>query len=158
MKLAAVTFSPDSNFPQGQDVTDFAVGNGSISTTGGMAETLGKPGLYVGDSFSWDVVAGTPGSITFTGLQVVQVDAYWVHPSDQNAGATMTANFSDGTSMTVASNAVTASGPLGQAGGFIAPVIAPTGETITGLTLELDSTAADGDVASLDVLELTVQQ
>lgn len=68
----------------------------------------------------------------------------------------MTAMFSGGGSSTVASAPVRPFGLPGQPDGFFATISAPDGETITGLTFEFDAGFADGDVAALDVLELTV--
>ena len=134
----------------------FELGGGTITTVGGSAGTLGRFGLYADDPFAWDFFAGASGTITFEDLEVVAIDGYWVHPDSQDAGASMIVNFSDGTSSSVQSAPVIASGPLGQAVGFFETVSAPEGETISGLAFEFDDGAGDSDVAVLDVLELTV--
>ncbi len=156
--LTAITFSPASGFPQGQDPAEFDVGGGSITAKGGEAGTLGLTGLYADDSFAWDFLAGAQGSITFNDLEVIAVDGYWVHPNSQSAGATMTVNFTGGSTLTVASVPVNGFGTTGQAAGFFATVTAPQGESIASLTFDFDTGAGDGNVATLDVLELTVAQ
>ncbi len=156
-RLTAITFSPASGFPQGADPAEFPIGGGSITASGGTAETRGEFGLYADDLFAWDFLAGSQGMITFNGLDVVAIDGYWVHPNRQTAGATMTVMFSGGGSATVASAPVDAGGLLGQPIGFFNTVTAPQGESITGLVFAFDEGAADGDVAALDVLELTVR-
>ena len=155
--LDAITFSPSSGFAQDQDPVEFTVGDGSITTTGGTAGTQGQLGLYADDLFAWDFDAGNSGSITFNDLEVIAVDGYWVHPNGQSAGATMTAVFSGGGFSAVASAPVVAFGRPGQSAGFFDTINAPDGETITELTFEFDAGSSDGDVAALDVLELTVQ-
>lgn len=156
--LTAITFSPGSGFPQGEDPAEFEITGGSITTSGGTAGTLFRPGLYADDSFAWDFFAGASGAITFNDLQVVAVDGYWVHPSGQEAIATITVNFSDGSVSTVESAPVNASGPLGQVVGFFDTVTAPDDETIVSLSFAFDEGASDGDLAALDVLELTVRE
>lgn len=155
-RLAPITFSPTSGFPQGEDPAVFELGGGTITTVGGSAGTLGRFGLYADDPFAWDFFAGASGTITFEDLEVVAIDGYWVHPDSQDAGASMTVNFSDGSSSSVPSVPVNASGPLGQTVGFFDSVSAPEGETISGLDFEFDDGAGDSDVAVLDLLELTV--
>lgn len=152
---ATITFSPTSGFPQGEDPAEFAVAGGSITASGGTAGTRGQLGLYADDAFAWDFLSGQTGRITFTNLEVVTVAGYWVHPTTQDAGATMTVAFSGGGSATVASAPVAAFGLLGQPGGFFDSVSAPDGETITELTFDFDEGAIAGDVAALDVLTLT---
>ena len=155
-RLTPITFSPASGFPQGADPAEFEVGGGSITATGGTAGTLGQFGLYADDLFAWDFFAGASGAITFNDLQVVAVDGYWVHPSGQSAVAIMTVDFSDGSMSTVESAPVSVAGPLGQAAGFFETVTAPEDETIVSLTFLFDGSASNGNVAALDVLELTV--
>ena len=157
-RLTAITFSPASEFPQGEDPAEFDVDGGSITASGGTAGTLGQFGLYADDLYAWDFLAGTTGRITFNDLAVVAVDGYWVHPSSQSAGATITVNFSDGSAVTVASVPVSAFGGIGQAAGFFVTITAPEGATITSLTFEFNDNASDGDVAALDVLEFTVPE
>ena len=65
--------------------------------------------------------------------------------------------FSGGGSATVASAPVNATGAIAQPIGFFNTVTAPEGESITSLVFAFDEDAADGDVAALDVLELTVR-
>lgn len=155
-RVTAITFSPESGFPRGADPAQFSVGGGSITAAGGTAGTSGQLGLYADDQFAWDYLAGVAGEITFTGLEVVGIDGYWVHPDSQSGGAVMTVNFSDGGSLAVESAAVNAFGFLGQAAGFFDSVTAPEGETITSLAFAFGEGASSGDVAALDVLELTV--
>ncbi len=101
-RLTAISFSPASGFPQGVDPAEFSIGAGSITASGGTAETRGEFGLYADDLFGWDFLAGSEGMITFNDLDVVAIDGYWVHPDRQTAGATMTVMFSGGGSATVA--------------------------------------------------------
>ena len=75
----------------------------------------------------------------------------------QTAGATMTVMFSGGGTATVASAPVNATGVISQPIGFFNTVTAPEGESITSLVFAFDEGATDGDVAALDVLELTVR-
>ena len=156
-RLTPITFSPASGFPQGADPAEFSIGDGSVNTSGGEAGTLGQPGLYADDRYAWDFFAGSTGSVTFTGLEVVSVDGYWVHPNSQSAAATMTVEFSGGGSVDVESAPVSAFGFFGQAPGFFESVNAPEGETISGLMFSFGDGADDGDVATLDVLELTIR-
>ncbi len=156
-KLTAITFSPASGFPQEADPAEFSIGGGSITASGGTAETRGEFGLYADDLFAWDFLAGPEGMITFNDLNVIAIDGYWVHPDRQTAGAAMTVMFSGGGSTTVASAAVNATGAISQPIGFFNTVTAPEGESITSLVFAFDEGAADGDVAALDVLELTVR-
>lgn len=149
--------SPASGFPQGADPAEFSVGAGSITASGGSAETRGELGLYADDLFAWDFLAGSDGLITFNDLDVTAIDGYWVHPNRQAAGATMTVMFSGGGSAMVASAPVNATGLASQPIGFFATVTAPEGESITSLVFSSDEGAADGDVAALDVLELSVR-
>ncbi len=155
--LTAITFSPGSGFPQREDPAEFEIAGGSITASGGTAGTLFRPGLYADDSFAWDFFAGASGAIAFNQLEVVAVDGYWVHPSGQSAFAIMTVDFSDGSVATVESAPVSAAGPLGQVAGFFDTVTAPDDETIVSLTFLFDESASNGDVAALDVLELTVR-
>ncbi len=156
-KLNAITFSPASGFPQEADPAEFSIGGGSITASGGTAETRGEFGLYVDDLFAWDFPAGPEGMITFNDLDVIAIDGYWVHPDRQTAGGAMTVVFTGGGSATVASAAVNATGAIAQPIGFFNTVTAPEGESITSLVFAFDEDAADGDVAALDVLELTVR-
>ena len=57
-RLAAITFSPGSGFPQSQDPAEFEIAGGSITASGGTAGTLFRPGLYADDSFAWDFFCG----------------------------------------------------------------------------------------------------
>ncbi len=93
----------------------------------------------------------------YNDLNVIAIDGYWVHPDRQTAGAAMTGVFSGGGSATVASAPVNATGAIAQPIGFFNTVTAPEGESITSLVFAFDEDAADGDVAALDVLELTVR-
>ena len=156
-RLTAITFSPASGFPQGVDPAEFSIGAGSITASGGTAETRGEFGLYADDLFAWDFLAGSEGMITFNDLDVVAIDGYWVHPDRQTAGATMTVMFSGGGSATVASAPVNATGAIAQPIGFFNTVTAPEGESITRLVFAFDGGADEGDVAALDVLELAVR-
>ena len=156
-RLTAITFSPASGFPQGVDPAEFSIGAGSITASGGTAETRGEFGLYADDLFGWDFLAGSEGMITFNDLDAAAIDGYWVHPDRQTAGATMTVMFSGGGSVTVASAPVNATGMLAQPVGFFNTVSAPEGESITSLVFAFDEGADDGDVAALDVLELAVR-
>ncbi len=156
-KLTAITFSPASGFSQGADPAEFSSGGGSITASGGTAETRGEFGLYVDDLFAWDFPAGPEGMIAFNDLDVIAIDGYWVHPDRQTAGATMTVMFSGGGSATVASAPVNATGMISQPVGFFNTVTAPEGESITSLAFAFDEGADDGDVAALDVLELAVR-
>lgn len=156
-RLTAITFSPASGFPQGVDPAEFSIGAGSITASGGTAETRGEFGLYADDLYAWDFLAGSEGMITFNNLDVVAINGYWVHPDRQTAGATMTVMFSGGGSATVASAPVNATGMLSQPVGFFNTVTAPEGESITSLVFAFDEGADDGDVAALDVLELAVR-
>ena len=156
-RLAAITFSPESGFPQSQDPAEFEVAGGSITASGGTAGTLRRPGLYADDAFSWEFFASASGAITFNDLRVVAVDGYWVHPSGQSAVAIITVGFSDGSMSTVESAPVSDAGPLGQVAGFFDTVTAPEDEAIVSLTFLFDEGASNGDVATLDVLELTVR-
>ncbi len=156
-RLTAITFSPASGFPLGVDPAEFSIGAGSITASGGTAETRGEFGLYADDLFAWDFLAGSEGMIIFNVLDVVAINGYWVHPDRQTAGATMTVMFSGGGSATVASAPVNATGMLAQPVGFFNTVTASEGESITSLVFAFDEGADDGDVAALDVLELTVR-
>ena len=86
------------------------------------------------------------------------MDGYWVQPSGQSGTATMTGSFSDGSTEAVVAAAVNAGGSFGQAAGFLDTVNAPDGATIDSLSFEFDDSADTGDVATLDVLELTVRE
>lgn len=156
-RLTPITFSPASGFPQGTDPAEFSVGAGSITASGGTAETRGEFGLYADDLFAWDFPAGPEGMITFNDLDVASIDGYWVHPDRQTAGATMTVMFSGGGSTAVASAPVNATGLLAQPIGFFTTVTAPEGESITSLVFTFDDGASGGDVAALDVLGLAVR-
>ncbi len=156
-RLEAITFSPASDFPQGEDPTTIEIGNGSVTFAGGRAGTLRLTGLYADDLYSRYYFAGDTGEITFDGLEVVIVDGYFVHSNQQDVGATMTVSFSGGGSETVESVEVNPVGPSGDFSGYFDTVSAPEGETITGLRLEFNDAAGDNDVASLDLLELTVR-
>lgn len=155
-KLNPVTFSPSSGFPQGPGPAQFAIGGGTIATNGGTAGTLGAPGLYADDSYSWMIVGGNNAELTFGDLQVLAVDGYWVHRDDRTIGATMTASFSGGGNVAVHSAAVNPAGSRGQSAGYFDTIRAPDGETIVSLTFTFDEGAGIGDVAALDMLTLTV--
>ena len=156
-RLTPITFGPTSGFPQGTDPAEFSIGDGSITASGGTAQTLGLFGLYADDLFAWDFRAGSEGLITFNDLDVAAIDGYWVHPNTQTDGATMTVMFSGGGSATVASAPVNAGGPISQPIGFFDTVEAPEGESITSLVFAFDEGAPGNYIAALDVLELIVR-
>lgn len=158
VRLTAVTFSPTSGFPQGSDPATFNVGEGTITTSGGTAGTLGRTGLYADDRFAWDFKTGVVGGFDLSELGVVAMDGYWVQPSGQTGTASMTVSFSDGSTEAIVAAAVNAGGSFGQAAGFFDTVNAPDGATIDSLSFEFDDNADADDVATLDVLELIVRE
>jgi hypothetical protein len=153
--LNSITFNTFQAFP----VTDPAVvaaGTGTVTFSGGAAVSEGLLGLYADDSFSWVLPAPTISNIMYDGIDVVRLEAYWVHPDDQEFAATMTVAFSDGSETIRVSSAISARGEMAQPVGFIQPVEAPQGATIDSMRLEHDVRSPKNALAALDVLTLTV--
>jgi len=86
-----------SDVPLGEDPASITRGGGTVTFSGGVAGTLGIPPLYFSDAFAWDLSAGGTSTITFADLEVRRVQLYFAHQGD--AGATLTAEDADGTSL-----------------------------------------------------------